>query len=267
MQRSAKKLRPPLRSAAWAGLAVLGLAGGAAGAGPGPDIEGLLRQVRVLSARVLSWYQATPATDRVAWGGLAAGAGLGLAVMAERWLRTRRRRVAPAEFMARFLERTRDGKLDRGKALDLCEMNACPASRVALAAVRRWGRPAGDLERAVALACKVESDRLRRGVGTLRRIAALAPLLGLLGTLLAASRLLAAGAAVGPALGEAMATLTAGVALSILALVAYDGLAGRVEGLANALDRFGAEAVDAIAQVAPAELPRATRVAPRPRPG
>ena len=30
-----------------------------------------------------------------------------------------------------------DGKLDRGKALDLCELNPSPASRVSLAAVRR----------------------------------------------------------------------------------------------------------------------------------
>ena len=61
---------------------------------------------------------------------------------------------------------------------------------MALAAVRRWGRPAGDLERAVALAHRVEADRLRRNVGSLRRIAVLTPLLGLLGTLFALGRAL-----------------------------------------------------------------------------
>ena len=87
--------------------------------------------------------------------------------------RLRRRRVIPPDFMTRFLDRLRDGKLDSGKALDICELNSSPAARVALAAVRRWGRPAADLERAVAIAARVEADRLRRNVGTLRRIAAL----------------------------------------------------------------------------------------------
>ena len=94
---------------------------------------------------------------------------------AERTLRLGRGRVLPEGFVGRFRDRLRDGKLDRGKASDLCEMNPSPASRVALAAIRRWGRPAADLERAVALARRVEVDRLRRNVGTLRRLAALCP--------------------------------------------------------------------------------------------
>jgi biopolymer transport protein ExbB len=158
--------------------------------------------------------------------------------------------------LKRFRERLQDGKLDRGKALDLCELNPSPASRVALAAVKRWGRPAADLERAVALASKVETDRLRRNVGTLRRVAALAPLLGLLGSLIAAGRALSVpGAAWGPALANSLIPLTSGVALAILALVIYDGLAGRVEKLANTIDRLGAETVDAIALSAPTEAP------------
>ena len=109
---------------------------------------------------------------------------------------------------------------------------------MALAAVRRWGRPVADLERAVALASRVETDRLKRNVGTLRRIAAMSPLLGLLGTLIAAGRTLSVpGAAWGPALGNSLIQLTSGVALAIVALVAYDGLVGgRVERLANAID-------------------------------
>ena len=160
--------------------------------------------------------------------------------------------------MSRFLDRLRDGKLDPGKALDFCELNPSPAARVALAAVRRWGRPVADLERAVALAARVEADRLRRNVGTLRRIAALTPLLGLLGTLLSAGRALSA---IGPASTPGPGAppwrprsrpLTAGVALAILALVVYDGLAGRIETLVGALDRLGAETVDSIAMATPA---------------
>jgi biopolymer transport protein ExbB len=52
--------------------------------------------------------------------------------------------------------------------------------------------------------------------------------------------------------------MTAGVALAILALVAYDGLVGRVETLAGSLERLGAETIDAIAMSLPAE-PRSSR--------
>jgi biopolymer transport protein ExbB len=57
----------------------------------------------------------------------------------------------------------------------------------------------------------------------------------------------------GPTLAAALWPLTAGVAISILALIAYDGLAGRVESLAGTLDRIGAETIDAIAMSLPAD--------------
>ncbi len=195
----------------------------------------------------------------MAWGGLAASALLGLGVMFERARKLRRKRIIPVDFTKRFLERMRSGKLDRGKALDYCELNPSPAARVALAAVRRWGRPIADLERATHLAHRVEADQLRKNVGTLRRIAALAPLLGLLGTLLAIGRALALGgnaASWGPALAEAIGPLTAGVALATLALVAYDAFAGKVEAISSALDRIGAETIDAIALSLPNDPPR-----------
>lgn len=233
------------------GVLAVALAGGADG-GAGLDLDGLVAQGRRLAMSAAQWYETTPPSDRIAWGGLAAASALGLWVLAERSLRLRRKRILPTEFEPRFLDRLRDGKLDRGKALDFCELNPSPASRLALAAVRRWGRPTPDLERAVTLALRVETEHLRRNVGTLRRVAALTPLIGLLGTLVATGRALstvgteAVGPAWGPAMASALSPLTAGVAIAVLALIAYDGLAGRVEKLAGALDRIGAETVDAI---------------------
>jgi biopolymer transport protein ExbB len=185
--------------------------------------------------------------------------GLGVLVVLERLGNLRRRKIMPRAFMARFLDRLHDGKLDCGQALDLCELNPSPAANVALAAVRRWGRPAGDLERAVTLAHRVETDRLRRNVGTLRRIAALAPLLGLLGTLFALARALEAvpgqSSAWGPAVAPTLTPLSAGVVIATLALIAYDALLIRIEKFAGSLDRLGAETIDAIAVTAPASVP------------
>ena len=225
----------------------------AAGAdGRHPALAWAEGQAKRLAGGAMSAYRRTPADERVTWGGLAACALLALGVATGRSLHVRRSRVIPKAYTGRFHERLVAGKLDRGKALDFCELNPSPAARIVLAAVRRWGRPAADLERGVALAKSIEVDRLRRHVGTLRRVAAMAPLIGLMGTLMAANRgLSTAGAAWAPAVAHSLATLTAGVGLAIVSLVLYDGLSGRVEALASALDRLGAEAVDAIAMSAP----------------
>jgi biopolymer transport protein ExbB len=228
-------------------LALLFIASGADGGGDGlVALEWLAGR---LATEILAWYGRTPAPERIAWGGMAAAAVLGLGVLVDRSWRLRRGRVIPRAFLERFMKRLADGQIDRGKGLDYCELNPSPAARVALAAIQRWGRPVAELERAATLARRRESDELRRNVGTLRRIAALAPLVGLFGSLAAAGRILRAGmpaASVLPALADALGPLTAGVALAILALVAYDGLAGRIDALSAALDHIGAETIDVV---------------------
>lgn len=243
-----------------------------AGAAVGSPTLAALRSGAIEAGRRLeAWYDRTPPAERIAWGGLIACGLLALGVTLERTERVRRSRIVPAAFVERFQRRLGEGGLERGKALDYCELNPSPAARVALAAIRRWGRSTTDLERGVSLARQVEVDRLRSHLGTLRRAAAMAPLIGLLGTLTAAGRILSnveAGTAWGPALAGALAPLTAGVALAIVALLAFDGLTVRAEGLAADLDRIGAETIDAIALATPLHaVPMApTHVPPKPRP-
>jgi biopolymer transport protein ExbB len=198
------------------------------------------------------WHQAKPPMERVAWAGLAASGLLAAGVVAGRTFRLRRGRVVPRAFARKCLDRLCAGALDREEAVDYCELNPSPATRVALGAIRRWGRAVTEVERGAALAGQVEVATLRRHVGTLRRIAGIAPLIGLLGSLSAAGRVLAAAPGlkpgmIGPELAGALGPLIAGVALAILALVAYDGLSGKVESLQADLERIIARIVDAIA--------------------
>jgi biopolymer transport protein ExbB len=237
---------------------------GAAGLESQPWLDTILTYCELIARVALDWYSRTPPTDRIIWGGMAACVVVGAVVTLERSFRLRRHRIIPTALSSRFLPRLAEGQLDRGKALDYCEINSSPAARVALAAIRRWGRPVSDMERGVAMARQIETDRLRRRVGTVRRVAILVPLLGLVGSLTTASRilsLLGGGEPVvpwGPSLATALTPVTAGIALAILAVVAYDGLAARVEQLENELDRVGAETVDAIAAIATIE-PSASR--------
>jgi biopolymer transport protein ExbB len=250
-------------------------------AGTDSRVAQLRQFARMVVGPSLGWYRRTAPRERVAWGGIAACGGLALWVFAERLVRLRSRHVIPVDFASRFINSIHDGKLDCGQALDHCERNPSPAARVALAALRRWGRPSNDLERAVALATRVECDRLRRNVSTLRRVAALAPLIGLMGTLFAISAMLDAatttplptGALNSPNLtpltaknapisATALTPLIVGVAIAVLALVAYDGLFTRVEKLSGALERLGAETIDAIAMMTPRPASRPIHLIP-----
>ena len=55
----------------------------------------------------------------------------------------------------------------------------------------------------------------------------------------------------GRALAAALSPLTAGIAIGTLALVSYDTLFAKIERLTGALDRLGAETIDAIAMATP----------------
>jgi biopolymer transport protein ExbB len=259
-----------IRALAVAALLLLVVGAGSPSAKPAAESNLADWEVVVsrLEIRAKSWFATTPALARVGWAGVMACAVLGSTALVGRLVRTRPSAVIPKAFVGRFQRRLDAGELDAGKALDYCEVNPSPAARVALAAVRRWGKPVLDQERAVSLAVRVESERLRQNLGTLRRVAAMAPLVGLLGTLGDLQARLAAvapGTAWGPAVASALGPLTAAVALAIVALVAFDGLTARVEGLVERLDRIGAETIDGMTQAMTAATPpvAASRV-PRP---
>lgn len=209
-------------------------------------------QVARITRLAVRWHAQAAPTERMAWTGLGACGLLASGVVLGRVFRLRRGRVVPGAFLSKCLDRMCGGALDRDEAIDYCELNPSPAARVALGAIRRWGRGVADVERGAALVRQVEVAALRRHVGTLRRVAGLSPLIGLLGTLSAAGRVLAASPSLtsgtlGPGLAVALGPLTAGVALAILALVAYDGVSGKVESLEGDLERVIARTVDAIA--------------------
>ena len=236
MDRTSRRAAPALA------IVIICICGAAAG--PGFDLDVVAAQARSLGRAFLTWYNQTPAVDRMTWGGIVAASMLGLGVSLERLKRLRRKTILPDEFTNRFLERLKDGRLDRGKALDFCELNPSPASRVALAAVKRWGRPVADLERAVSLASGRggQTSEKRGYASSPRRARATSrsprhPLRDrpdTLGTRIDGwTRNLGSGDCLGTG------PLTAGVAVAVLALVAFDGLMVKIESLVGALDLAG----------------------------
>jgi biopolymer transport protein ExbB len=171
----------------------------------------------------------------------------------ERLVSLRRGRVIPRPFVKRFLEQMQDGSLDRETALELCTENGSPVAEVFAAAVRKWGRPAVEVEQGIIDAGERVTNNLRKYLRILNGVSTVSPLLGLLGTVLGMihcfntisrfdgmgrSELLAGG------IGEALLTTAAGLCVAIPAMIAYLCFVGRVDQLIMEMDTLSQQLVD-----------------------
>jgi biopolymer transport protein ExbB len=180
----------------------------------------------------------------------------------ERVVSLRTGRVVPRLFVTRFIEQVQSRELSRGAALDACDANGSPAARVFAAAVRRWGRPAVEIEQAAIDACERELNHLRRYRRVFNGVATIGPLLGLLGTVFglihAFNDVAGAGAMGRPDLlargfGEALITTAMGLLVAIPAMVLHWVFTSRVDRLAMRLDETCQQVIDEISQESLAE--------------
>jgi len=173
----------------------------------------------------------------------------------ERWVALRRSRVVPRPFVTRVLEQLQQQLIDRDEAIELCEKNGSPMSRVLMGALRRYGKPAVEIEQAVIDAGERECNALRRNMRTILAISNIAPLLGLLGTVLGMIQsfnditntqamgrpeLLAGG------ISQALLTTAAGLLVAIPAYALYVFFVGRIDSLIVEMDTFAQRLVDVI---------------------
>jgi biopolymer transport protein ExbB len=193
----------------------------------------------------------------------------------ERLVALRTDRVIPHDFVARFLDRLSSGKLDRDRAVELCRANDSPAARVFALVVGYWGQPAATIRQAIGYEAAGELIDLKRNVRVLNGTATLAPLLGLLGTVIGMIQSFdALGGRVGPARGEALAqgislalvSTAFGLAIAVVSVAAYYYLLNRIDLLVRALDDRARQVIDLVAAEANRPMPGDRRVAGVPPP-
>jgi biopolymer transport protein ExbB len=181
----------------------------------------------------------------------------------ERLVALRRGRVIPRPFVRRFLDQLREGQLDREKALQLCEENKSPVAQVFAAAVKKWGRTPVEVEQAILDAGERVNNQLRCHLRLMNGVSQVAPLLGLLGTVMGMiasfngisategaegqREMLAGGIA------QALITTASGMFVAIPALIAYLYFVGRVDQLITEIDALGQMIVELISTDANAE--------------
>ncbi len=166
----------------------------------------------------------------------------------ERTFALRRRRVIPKRFVEPFFDRLTAGQLDRERAMELCRANGSVVARIFATAVRHWGQPSLMIRQAVDADSSGEVSDLRRNVRVLNGTATLAPLLGLLGTVVGLIEAFDSlggtqeingvdnGKALAHGISLALVATAFGLTIAAGSVVAYYFLLNRVELVIRALD-------------------------------
>ncbi|RJP42037.1 MAG: MotA/TolQ/ExbB proton channel family protein [Phycisphaerales bacterium] len=179
---------------------------------------------------------------------------IALAVFVERLLCLRRSIVIPPGFQAGVTGALRDSC---GKAVDYCKSDGSPVAAIFLAGIRKLGQDQALVEKSIQDAGEREVVKLRKYLRLLSVIAAVAPLMGLLGTILGMINAFQTVATSGDALGktellatgiyEAMITTAAGLLLAIPALMAYHFISARIDSLVLIMDQMSVDFVEEFA--------------------
>ena len=188
---------------------------------------------------------------------------LGLGVIVERLMALRRGTILPDGFMAEMKAVFRHRDNDRQLGLRYCAENDCPLGRIMSAAIRKM--PKGDeaVERAIEDTGGNEVAKLRRNLRMLYAVAAVSPMLGLLGTVwgmiqafqvaskagLGRAELLATG------IYEALVTTFGGLVVAIPVLIVYYYLLSRIDQIVAEMNDLSVEFVDHYFEEADAEKP------------
>ena len=219
----------------------------------------LLGQVAADSAAATSAVEVQSVWDFVVKGGpmmipIGICSLVALTVIVERLLSLRRSRVIPPDFLSGVKEVLDDQSDDRAKAVEYCESNGSPIAGIFAVGIKRLGEPIELLEKHVQEAGERVVLKLRKYLRMLSVIAAIAPLMGLLGTIFGMIKAFQTVAVSGEALGktellakgiyEAMNTTAGGLMVAIPVLIGYHWISAKIDHLVSEMDQMTVEFIE-----------------------
>ncbi len=191
---------------------------------------------------------------------------LALAAFIERVVALRRARIVPRAFGRQVVELLRQQRY--GDALARCRQDDTAAARVVETALDSRGRPRAAMKERLEEVGRRESADLERMTAVLGTVAAIAPLLGLLGTvwgmILTFEVIQEQGVGVVSSLAggisQALITTMAGLSVGIPALIAHRWVLARADALVLELEDLALDSLDLLSEeagvVPDAESPR-----------
>ena len=183
----------------------------------------------------------------------------------ERMVVLRYGRVIPRHFVKRFFEHMEEGNLDPKVAVKLCEDNGSPIALVLANGLRKWGKSSVEIEQAIIDGGERQVSQLRKHIRVLNGAATVAPLLGLLGTVvgmidsfnrISQKAAMGKSEALASGIGLSLLTTAAGLAIAIPALIMYMYFTGKVDSLVIEMDGKAQQLVDLISAEGLAEQAR-----------
>ena len=157
-------------------------------------------------------------------------------ILIERLITLRKIRINSRTFILQIKNLINKNMLS--EAIMLCKRTPGPIAKIAKAAVEKYNKPRSEIKDAIESAGKLEIYHIEKNLGILGTIAAIAPLLGFLGTVTgmikAFMRIQMLGGNVDAnvlagGIWEALLTTAAGLAVGIPALIFYNWLQSKVE--------------------------------------
>ncbi|MCH2075009.1 MAG: MotA/TolQ/ExbB proton channel family protein [Puniceicoccaceae bacterium] len=184
---------------------------------------------------------------------------LGFLLFVERSLFLHKGQIGTQDFLSGIKNLVRKKRLV--EALTLCEDTPGPMARIMKSALLNYGESRETIRSAIQSAAIVEIPTLERRIGTIAALARVAPLLGFLGTLVAAFQALYSlesfngdSGVLSRLLAQALITSASGLAISVMAMLAYHFLSGRVRALVHDFEWVGHDIHEFLSMQSDAEL-------------
>ena len=183
---------------------------------------------------------------------------MAFAVFLERMWYLRNARIDTGKFMQAISNKVKSNKVM--EAIDMCTTTRGPIARILKAGVIKYDRPRQDIREAIEDAGVHEVPLLEKNLGVLATIAHIAPLLGLLGTVVgmlkafqvieekAMSMMPVNPGDLAGGIWEALITTVAGLSVAIPTYVVYNYLVSRVGNFVVDMEKSATELVNLLSE-------------------
>ena len=175
-----------------------------------------------------------------------------LAICIERFYTLNPKKIAPPHLLATVWKQLKAGEMDAGRLKNLRQSS--PLGRILAAGLGNAYHGRDVMKESIQEAAGHVVHDLERYLNTLGTIAAIAPLLGLLGTVVGMIKVFAEittqgtgnASALAGGISEALITTAAGLTVAIPALVMHRYFTGRIDGIVVELEQETIKLVDAL---------------------
>jgi biopolymer transport protein ExbB len=177
---------------------------------------------------------------------------LSFTIFIERMLYLRRAETNTNDLILNLRRTIQEGSMV--EAIQICEKTGGSISNIIKSGLARHNRDKEEIESAMELSGLIEISRLEKNAKILSMIAYIAPLIGLLGTVLgfiqAFSEMRMSGLVdisatrIGEAMEYALVTTAAGLVVAIPSIIAYNYLVSRVESFVLEIQTTSSEVID-----------------------